>query len=705
MCGDGRPAAGPTGHPRHGHERQGLDGADHQPSARRAGADRRHVHEPAPRADQRADQAQRRADLRRGLRRADRRHRRHRSDHRRAADLLRGGHRRRVPMVRRRGRRRGRGRGGHARSLGRHQHRRRPGRRRHERRARPHRVRRADDRRHREGEGRHHQTRERGSHRRDRRKRSSRSSVARAAPRCSCAARTSRSIDNSLAIGGRSLDLRTPTTIYSDVFLPLHGAHQGENASIALAAVETFFAAPLAEDVVHEGFANVEMPGRFEVLGVQPLTIIDGAHNPAGADVCADVFFGDFHPEGRRILVVGTLREPRSGSSRRFAPTSSTSSTPARRRRPAGSPGADVAKAARELGCAEVYVHDSVSAACDAAMRHADADDAILATGQHLRRRRRPPGAPSPLELTESSVACRDGTASDRRTQRLGGRSGLQQLRRADRRRSDPQVVDAAIEHGINYFDTAESYGQGRSEELLGRALGSRRSEVVDREQVGSHGEPRGRGARRRPRRRSAAGSRRACGGSGTDYIDHYQLHRPDPDTPHEETLGCLAELRDEGKIREIGCTHFTPTSSSRRTTAATDLGVAPYPSVQNHYSLLTRDPETNGVFDTCERLGVAFVPYFPLESGLLTGKYRLGDRGRRDHDSRSGESGRRPSSTTTNSAIVERLIDWADAHEHQPPRRRARMAHLAPARRFGHRRCDASRSDRCERRRRCDRH
>jgi dihydrofolate synthase / folylpolyglutamate synthase len=187
-------------------------------------------------------------------------------------------------------------------------------------------------------------------------------------------------VDNSLAIGGRSLDLRTPTTIYSDVFLPLHGAHQGDNAALALATVETFFATPLAEDVVHEGFANVEMPGRFEVLGVQPLTIIDGAHNPAGADVCADVFFGDFHPEGRRILVVGTLRDPRDILAALRADEFDVvhaCTAPS----PRGVPGADVARAARELGCSEVYVHDSVGAACDAALRSADPDDAILAAG------------------------------------------------------------------------------------------------------------------------------------------------------------------------------------------------------------------------------------------------------------------------------------------------------------------------------------
>jgi dihydrofolate synthase/folylpolyglutamate synthase len=187
-------------------------------------------------------------------------------------------------------------------------------------------------------------------------------------------------VDNSLAIGGRALDLRTPTTIYSDVFLPLHGAHQGDNAALALAAVETFFAAPLAEDVVHEGFANVEMPGRFEVLGVQPLAIIDGAHNPPGADVCADVFFGDFHPEGRRILVVGTLREP-SGILAALRADEFDVVHACTAPSPRGVLGADVAKAARELGCSEVYVHDSVEAACHAAMRSADADDAILAAG------------------------------------------------------------------------------------------------------------------------------------------------------------------------------------------------------------------------------------------------------------------------------------------------------------------------------------
>ena len=186
--------------------------------------------------------------------------------------------------------------------------------------------------------------------------------------------------DNSLAVGGRSLDLRTPTTIYPDIFLPLHGAHQGENASIALVAVETFFAAPLEIELVHEGFANVEMPGRFEVLGVQPLAIIDGAHNPPGADVCASVFFGDFHPDGRRILIIGTLRDPGEMVAAIRADEFDVvhaCTAPS----PRGVAGAEIAKAARALGCYEVYVHDTVDAACRAAMHNADADDAILATG------------------------------------------------------------------------------------------------------------------------------------------------------------------------------------------------------------------------------------------------------------------------------------------------------------------------------------
>lgn len=186
--------------------------------------------------------------------------------------------------------------------------------------------------------------------------------------------------DNTLALGGRSVDLRTPTSLYPAVHLPLHGAHQGDNAAVALCAVETFFATPLGDDVVREGFAACDIPGRFEVLGVQPLVVIDGAHNPAGADTCAEVFHGDFRPEGRRVVVVGTLRDPAEmvaalrvdDADLVIACTAPT---------PRGRPAADVAAAAVAAGAPEVIVIDDPMAACEHAIRGADPDDAVLITG------------------------------------------------------------------------------------------------------------------------------------------------------------------------------------------------------------------------------------------------------------------------------------------------------------------------------------
>ena len=226
------------------------------------------------------------------------------------------------------------------------------------------------------------------------------------------------------------------------------------------------------------------------------------------------------------------------------------------------------------------------------------------------------------------------------------------------------RVVHGAIDGGINYFDTAESYGKGMSEEFLGRALGNRRADVLVATKWGhtvSLGEGERGGDPAQIRRRLDDSLRRL----GTDYVDHFQLHRPDPETPVEETLGCLAELRDEGKIREIGCTHFTAEQLRAAHTAAVDHGLAPYPSVQNHYSLLTRGPETDGVFAACEQLGVVFVPYFPLESGLLTGKYRRGEA--RPEGSRLAAWGGRADAFIDDDklAVVERLIAWSDGRGH----------------------------------------
>ena len=190
-------------------------------------------------------------------------------------------------------------------------------------------------------------------------------------------------LENQLALAGRVLDLRTPTTVYPEVFVPLHGAHQGDNAAVALTAVEAFFAAPVAEDVVVEGFAAVTMPGRFEVLGHQPLVIIDGAHNPAGADTCAQVFFDDFDPAGRRILVVGFLqgRDPEEMLSAFRADEFDvvvTCTAPT----PRGMPAADLrGRGARDSAATRSIECATVEQACDRAVRLAEHDDAILVTG------------------------------------------------------------------------------------------------------------------------------------------------------------------------------------------------------------------------------------------------------------------------------------------------------------------------------------
>lgn len=186
-------------------------------------------------------------------------------------------------------------------------------------------------------------------------------------------------------------------------------------------------------------------------------------------------------------------------------------------------------------------------------------------------------------------------------------------------------VVDAALDAGINYFDTAESYGNGASEEFLGAALAGRRDDALIATKWG--------GARRADDS-TPAGTPDAVRTSleaslerlGVDHIDHYQLHQPDAETPIADTLGVLAELRDAGKIREIGCSNFSEAQLDEAANVAAELDVAPFASVQNHYSLLTRDPESNGVLAACERTGTAFVPFFPLESGVLTGKYRPGE-------------------------------------------------------------------------------
>ena len=182
------------------------------------------------------------------------------------------------------------------------------------------------------------------------------------------------------------------------------------------------------------------------------------------------------------------------------------------------------------------------------------------------------------------------------------------------------QVVHAALDAGINFFDTADIYGGTKSEEYLGQALRGRREQVVIATKFGMKVDEQRQGAKPAYVRRAAEDSLRRL---GTDYIDLYQLHQPDPQTPIAETLAVLDELVKAGKVRELGCSNFSA-QQVREAEAAVRAGAARFVSVQNEYSLLQREAERE-VLPECRRLGLAFLPYFPLANGLLTGKYRTG--------------------------------------------------------------------------------
>ena len=188
--------------------------------------------------------------------------------------------------------------------------------------------------------------------------------------------------------------------------------------------------------------------------------------------------------------------------------------------------------------------------------------------------------------------------------------------------RKSAEVVDAALENGINFFDTADMYAGGRSEELLGRALRGRRSKAVIATKFAMEMEGAGKGA-------SPGYVRKACDASlkrlGVDHIDLYQQHVPDPGVSIAETLGALSELVNTGKVREIGCSNFSTEQLREAGVASTRLRGAQFVSVQNEYSLLHREPEEDGVLAETEREGIAFLPFFPLKAGLLTGKFRKG--------------------------------------------------------------------------------
>jgi aryl-alcohol dehydrogenase-like predicted oxidoreductase len=182
-------------------------------------------------------------------------------------------------------------------------------------------------------------------------------------------------------------------------------------------------------------------------------------------------------------------------------------------------------------------------------------------------------------------------------------------------------VVHAALDAGINFFDTADMYGGTDSERFLGQALGTRRSEAIVATKFGMRASDSLQGgAHPDYLRRAVDGSLQRL---NIDRIDLYQLHKPDPAVPIADTLGALDELVKAGKVREIGCSNFS-VAQLHDAEGAVKSGAARFVSVQNQYSLLHRDPEKD-VLPACSRLGLAFLPYFPLANGLLTGKYARG--------------------------------------------------------------------------------
>ena len=187
------------------------------------------------------------------------------------------------------------------------------------------------------------------------------------------------------------------------------------------------------------------------------------------------------------------------------------------------------------------------------------------------------------------------------------------------------RVVHAALDLGVNLFDTADVYGMGESERHLAAALKGRRAEAVVLTKFGSPADPEHpehRGASPEHVRRAVEASLRRL---DMDHIDVYMLHRPDPETPIEATLEALQRLVDEGKVRAIANSNFAGWQIADADWTSRERGFARFVCAENHYSLLDRAVERE-VLPACRRFGLGFLPFFPLASGLLTGKYRRGE-------------------------------------------------------------------------------
>jgi aryl-alcohol dehydrogenase-like predicted oxidoreductase len=223
-------------------------------------------------------------------------------------------------------------------------------------------------------------------------------------------------------------------------------------------------------------------------------------------------------------------------------------------------------------------------------------------------------------------------------------------------------IVARALDLGVTLFDTADVYGTGLSEEYLGKALEGRRQDVVVATKFAMPmGErPDKRGASRRYIFEAVRASLKRL---GTDYIDLYQIHFPDPKTPIEETLRALDDLVHQGQVRYLGCSNFAGWQVVEAAWVSRSLGLAPFISAQNPYSLLDRRVERELV-PACEAYGLGILPYFPLASGLLTGKYRRGAEAPEGSRLAQGAMGARML-TDENFDRVERLEEFAAGAGH----------------------------------------
>ncbi len=238
---------------------------------------------------------------------------------------------------------------------------------------------------------------------------------------------------------------------------------------------------------------------------------------------------------------------------------------------------------------------------------------------------------------------------------------GCNNFGRALDREGSGRVVQAALDAGMTFFDTADSYGQARAEAYLGAALGRRRDEAVIATKFGMPvaGVDGSGGGRPEYVRRAAERSLREL---GTDRIDLYQLHKPDPATPMDETLGAMAELMQAGKVLEIGCSNLSAEQLAAAIDASTTNMLPRFVSNQVEYSLLDRTPETGGLVDIAVREGVAILPFYPLASGLLTGKVRRGEQ----PQGRLSMGRYQRFLTDRNFAVVDELRSFAAARQRE---------------------------------------